>query len=104
MKCFSKANVLIGLWGEALLSDYGLPHLLGELSAGAETASEYYSVRYAAPELMLNNILHKEGDIYAFGCTSIPVSHCRLYIVAFNKEIETLLDFVRPEALSRLQK
>ena len=104
MKCFSKTNILIGPYGEAVLSDYGLAHWLDELSAGAETSSEYYSVRYVAPELMLNDILSKESDIYAFGCISIPVSHFRPYIVEFNKEIEALLDFVRPEALSRLQK
>ncbi|KAF8341251.1 kinase-like domain-containing protein [Cantharellus anzutake] len=67
-------NVLINDQGMAQLCDFGLSRAMNEVSRIIKTSTVFgCTIRYSAPEVIIEEIKTMKSDIYAFGCTSIQI-------------------------------
>ncbi len=60
--------------GHAQLCDFGLSLVIDGFSMTHGTSGMGYTARYSAPEVIRDEVKTVKTDVYAFGCTSIPVS------------------------------
>lgn len=69
-------NVLVGGDNQAKLGDYNLTTILLEASLYSDVPTQTSGLRYAAPELLIANMLdgrNRKSDVWAFGCIAAEV-------------------------------
>ncbi|KAG8894796.1 hypothetical protein FRB99_000982 [Tulasnella sp. 403] len=73
------SNILINDGGEAMLTDFGVSKLLGEVPSKFSTSSDQRGTpRWIAPELCMNAAFTTQSDVYEFGCLALAKWHRQL--------------------------
>ena len=72
-----QANILVDDSGHARITDFGLSMVTSNLdSKPSTTYQRYYTVGWAAPEVMENGGYSKEADMFSFAMVMVEVSPC----------------------------
>lgn len=83
----SQENTLIDDYGNAQLCDFGLARILDDEPSGLTTTkTASWSLRYAAPELIKNDVTShtRETDMWAWGCLLLVVSCPEVPVLPLN--------------------
>ncbi|KAG6329705.1 hypothetical protein ID866_9385 [Astraeus odoratus] len=67
------ANVLISQGGQALLTDFGLSHVVNSSLKITLTRPRGGTLNWMAPELLDGEVVSAEGDVWAFGMTALEL-------------------------------
>jgi len=71
-------NILVDNIGRARIADFGLTAVTQNPdSVGTISYHDGYTAQWAAPEVLLEGTLSKEGDMFAFAMVMIEVRHVR---------------------------
>ena len=71
-----QANILVDGSGHARLADFGLAVVTKNLDSIQSAPHQHgHTVRWAAPEVMINREHTKEGDMFSFAMVVIEVSN-----------------------------
>lgn len=73
-------NTVIDAYGNAQLCDFGLAKILDDVPSGLTTTrASSYTIRYAAPEIIMGESLHTiASDMWAWGCLVLFVGQTYL--------------------------
>lgn len=77
IECPCQNNILVDSRGRALVTDVGVSTLLDEITESEHGKTTYGTIRYMAPELVVENpnkLPTSKSDVWSFGCNMIHVS------------------------------